>query len=151
MSAQIINFAEARARRSGGYEAENSVALLIDEAIDQASEAPKTPQFHFWTGASGQRYIHTIHSLLSCPELPQCNYILVRATSKNESGYDILAIGQVDHPTPSLNLAELRQRGAELGATGVHVHLLATSPEHSQQIARDLKTAWFKADPKLSV
>ncbi len=140
MSAQIINLAEVRARRVNAASEANAAVLFDGDATFEKSG--KAPQFHFWTGASGQRYIHTIHSLLTCPELPASNYILVRSNGKSSSR-EVLAIGRVGHPTPSMNLAEIRQRGAELGATEVHIHLLATSDEHSRQVARDLRTAQF--------
>src|SRR4029079_15435371 len=45
-------------------------ALVCAEAIfDQA--------FHYWRGASGQRYLHSVYSLVGCPALPRANYILV--------------------------------------------------------------------------
>ena len=40
-------------------------------------------------------------------------------------------------------LAEIRQRGAALGADEVHVHLLATSAQESQAVEFDLRTAQF--------
>ncbi len=147
MSAQIINLADARARRVGGQQSQQMLAtggaLPVDLSSFEDQQIEKTPRFHFWTGATGQRYIHTIHSLVTCPELPASNYILVR-TAPGERR-EVLAIGRVNHPTPSLNLAEIRQRGATMGASEVHVHLLATSEAHSLEVARDLRTAQFGA------
>ena len=145
MSAEIINLADARARRMDGQQSRQMLAtgcaLPAEEMSGEDESVEKTPRFHFWTGASGQRYIHTIHALVTCPALPASNYILVR-TAKGRRR-EVLAIGRVNHPTPSLNLAEIRQRGATLGATEVHVHLLATSESHSCEVARDLRTAQF--------
>jgi hypothetical protein len=44
-----------------------------------------------------------------------------------------------------LNLAEIRQRGAELGAHEVHVHLLAESSKESRMVEFDLKTGQVEA------
>lgn len=147
MSAQIINLADARARRIDGQQHQQMVAtdsaLPVDITSVENKQIGKTPRFHFWTGASGQRYIHTIHSLMTCPALPASNYILVRVAEGHRR--EVMAIGRVNHPTPSLNLAEIRQRGATLGATEVHVHLLALSETHSREVVRDLRTAQFGA------
>lgn len=147
MSAQIINLADVRANRSDVKQNRQMVSsggtLRIDLSSVEKNQIERTPRFHFWTGASGQRYIHTIHSLMTCPALPASNYILVRVTEGQRR--EVLAIGRVDHPTPSLNLAEIRQRGASLGATEVHVHLLAVSETHSLEVTRDLRTAQFGA------
>jgi hypothetical protein len=100
-------------------------------------------RFQFWTGASGKRYVHTIYDLLECPALPAANYVLV----KREAGQrrQILSIGRVRNSSPSLNLAEIRQRGAELGAHEVHVHLLAETSKESQMVEFDLKTGQVEA------
>ena len=82
--------------------------------------------------------------LLECPPLPAANYILVR----REAGArrKVLSIGRVGHTAPSLNLAEIRQRGAELSADEVHVHLLAETPKLSKLVEFDLRTGQIEAD-----
>ncbi|MBU1210323.1 MAG: hypothetical protein KJ587_03500 [Alphaproteobacteria bacterium] len=93
----------------------------------------------FWLGASGARYIHTIHSLLYCPELPAVNYLLVH---RDSSGVQtVLAAGHTAHDAPSLNLAEIRRHGATLGANEVHVHMLADNRSSAKVIEQDLKGA----------
>src|SRR4029077_8353939 len=42
------------------------------------SEAAFAQAFHYWRGASGRRYLHSVYSLIGCPALPRANYILVR-------------------------------------------------------------------------
>jgi hypothetical protein len=88
--------------------------------------------------------VHTVYELLECPPLPAANYILVR----REAGArrKVLSIGRVGHTAPSLNLAEIRQRGAELGADEVHVHLLADSAKLAKLIEFDLRTGQIEAD-----
>jgi hypothetical protein len=127
MGARIIELAAYRTQRL------ESQARAAQELKPVAGN-----RFHFWTGASGKRYVHTIYDLIDCPTLPPANYVLVR----REAGArrQILSIGRVRNASPSLNLAEIRQRGAELGAHEVHVHLLAESAKLSRMVEFDLKT-----------
>jgi hypothetical protein len=136
MSAEIIRLADVRMRRNGGL-AEQPTASAFD-LIPETS-----PRFHFWTGASGKRYVHTVYSLFDCPTLEDANYILVRRTDKTTR--TVLAIGRLVNRCASLNLAEIRQHAAALGADEVHVHLLAASMQEAQAVEADLITAQFKA------
>ena len=135
MSAEIIAFADARARRAGHVA--NSPAPETSVSSDSA------PRFHFWTGASGKRYVHTVYSLFDCPPLGIASYVLVRRASKTER--TVLAIGRLAHDQASLNLADIRQRAATLGADEVHVHLLAASVSECLAVEMDLRTAEFAA------
>lgn len=129
MGARIIDLAQVRAQKSQpNSEIEHSHARI------QTSEN----RFHFWSGASGQRYVHTIYSLIECPEMPAGNYVLVRRTA--EGRRIALAVGRATHAAASLNLAEIRQRGAQLGANEVHVHLLAENKSQSKLIEFDLRS-----------
>lgn len=132
MSARIIELAAYRAKRS--------------QAIEEPTRmrAEEAGRFHFWTGASGKRYVHTVYELIDCPALPAANYVLVR----REPGArrKVLAIGRVDQSVPSLNLAEIRKRGAEMGAHEVHVHLLAETAKLAKLVEFDLRTGQVEAD-----
>ncbi|MCZ7596206.1 MAG: hypothetical protein M5U16_15945 [Hyphomicrobium sp.] len=57
-----------------------------------------------------------------------------------------LSVGRVNNDAPSLNLAEIRQRGAELAADEIHVHLLADNAKLGKLIEFDLRTGQFEAD-----
>lgn len=128
MGARIIHLAEIRARRSG----EQAESKILDGA-----PAHLPDRFHFWGGASGRRYVHTVYGLIECPEVPQGNYMLVR---RDEQGRrTVLAIGHLARDCGSLNLAELRHRGARLGANEVHIHLLASSAQQRRRIELDLR------------
>jgi hypothetical protein len=95
--------------------------------------------FHYWRGASSQRYLHSVYSLLGCPALPQANYILVR---RYEDGTrEALAFGQTKDDAISLNLAHLRHEGAKFGANEVHVHLLADTADERTEVEADLAEA----------
>jgi hypothetical protein len=128
MSAQVIEFASAfavRARR-----------MPMPKAAPIAVAAAGSPEFKFWIGASGKRYVHTIHRLIGCPEIENCTFILVGRLLSGRR--QILRIGRLENDTPSLNLAEIRQLGATLGATEVHVHLLAKGVHQRRSVELDL-------------
>lgn len=128
MATRIIDLAEARRGR----------AQFTQGAVAAAYSAPVSERFHFWSGASGQRYVHTVYSLIDCPATPAANYVLVR---RDASGVcHALAVGRVSEEAPSLNLARIRQLGATLGATEVHVHLLAGNARQGKLIEFDLKS-----------
>ena len=131
MSAVIIQLADVRARRSN--------VQLAGRAPVEALETGA--RFHFWTGASGKRYVHTVYSLFDCPAVAAANYVLVRR--EGQARRAILAIGRLQNDSASMNLAEIRQRGANLGADEVHIHLLATSANEAQAVEVDLRTAQF--------
>ena len=131
MSAVIIQLAEVRARRS-------KVELAGRPPVDALETGAR---FHFWTGASGKRYVHTVYSLFDCPAVAAANYVLVRREDVTRRA--VLAIGRLQSESATLNLAEIRQRGANLGADEVHIHLLATSAHEAQAVEVDLRTAQF--------
>ena len=140
MSALIIDFAEARERTQSA----RSTGQRRAETPAVSGNAPTgRERFHFWTGNSGARYVHTVYDLVSCPTLPASNYMLIKRTDAGE--LDVLAIGQVSNSATSLNLAEVRRHGAELGATEVHVHLLAEDRQQAKQIQQDLQTGYLNA------
>lgn len=126
MGARVIQLAEVRARRS-------TPTPFASLGID----VEPRERFHFWSGASGQRYVHSVYSLFECPEVPAANFLLVRRDASGSR--EVLAIGRLRHGAGSLNLAEIRQRGARLGANEVHVHLLAPSAAQRRVIEADLR------------
>lgn len=133
MSAEVIGLAEFRARRAG------QMVAAAETAYETVADT--SPRFHFWTGASGRRYVHTVYSIFDCPPLGLASYVLVRRTGRNERA--VLAIGRLINEQPTLNLSEIRHRAATLGADEVHVHLLATSAKECQEVEVDLLSAEF--------
>ena len=85
--------------------------------------------------------------------MPAVNFVLVHRTANGRA--EALSIGRVSHGAASLNLAEIRQRGAELGADEVHVHMLADNAKIGRLVEFDLRTgrsrptshAWPAATP----
>jgi len=134
MVARIIELAVYRAQRT----------LAEEEKTRRAAHASEASRFEFWTGASGKRYVHSVYDLLECPPMPASNYVLVR---RNTSGRpEALSVGRVGNSAPSLNLAEIRRRAAELGADEVHLHLLAENAKLGKLVEFDLRTGQFEAD-----
>lgn len=72
-----------------------------------------------WAGRSGRLYDHTIYSLVGCPAPGSASYLLVRRDLADQP--IVLASGCTRSAHPSLNLAEIRRRGATLGANEVHL------------------------------
>ena len=110
-----------------------------DERARKGSQAEALAGFEFWSGASGRCYVHSVFSLQTCPELPQANFMLVL---RHEDGSrDVRHIGRTTNKSPSLNLAHIRQLGAESAANEVHVHFLGSDERTRTQIAFDLESA----------
>jgi len=113
-----------------------------DEPAVVCSEAVFDQAFHYWRGASGRRYLHSVYTLIGCPALPRGNYILVR---RYDNGIRVgLAFGQTKDDADTLNLAHLRHQGAKIGANEVHIHLLAETAEDRAQVEVDLTAAHMR-------
>ena len=92
----------------------------------------------FWRGTSGHAYVHTIYTLAGCPEVRAASVMLVR--NPDNGGRIVLDVICVDLDVPSLNLADIRMRGAQLGANEVHLHF-ATGNKYARHMAAfDLRT-----------
>jgi hypothetical protein len=128
MGARIIELAEVRARRAG----------IVHKPARLEDTAGLTERFHFWSGASGRRYVHTIYNLVECPALPQGNYVLVNRDALGSR--TALSVGRLTHEASTLNLAEIRHQGSMLGANEVHVHLLAGTAKQSKLVEHDLRS-----------
>lgn len=145
MSAVIIDFVEARIGRVGRCSlraAHTGFGIGSRSGASPsgcASSGIGSHDFTFWRGASGIRYVHTIYSLLECPELPDANVLLVRKTAAGRS--EVMHIGRVENGAACSNLAEVRRMAAMLGANEVHVHLLGATADERGVIERDLSGA----------
>jgi hypothetical protein len=113
-----------------------------DEPALVCSEAAFAQAFHYWRGASGRRYLHSVYSLIGCPALPRANYILVR---RYDDGRRVaLSFGQTKDEAVTLNLAHLRHEGAKIGANEVHIHLLAENADDRVLVEADLTAAHMR-------
>lgn len=115
---------------------------------DTEGTAPKLEQgrpsaFRLWRGASGTAYMHTVYTLIECPEMPPAVYIFVRRSPSGRR--KLLRIARVESDAPSLNLAEIRHRGANLGANEVHLHVLASDEAARRAVELDLQARHFRS------
>jgi ribosomal protein S28E/S33 len=136
MSATVVVLSEFAAKRrlaSADGDAAASRCGTVSEYT------PGVIDFCFWQGADGNRYVHHVYTLIDCPPLPAANYILV-ATDK-AGNRSVLRIGRTTHTAATLNLAEIRHRGAKLGATEVHVHLIAGTDQQRRIIEKNVRAA----------
>lgn len=99
-----------------------------------------TPQ-QLWRGASGRQYTHSVYSLIECPPLSQATFILVRSGA---GGWrQPLHVGVASDSSATFNLAQVRHRGAQLGANEVHVYVHARSDSGRCLATYDLRAALF--------
>ena len=131
MSARILSLDRLADRRP------SPEPVLVEALLDRAGGVCS------WLGASGQRYAHSIFSLIDCPPLPKVAYALVRRDANGTRKVLQIASGTSDAPT--LNLARIRQRAAMLGANEVHVHALARTDDERQLVVCDLRAGQFGA------
>lgn len=136
MGARIFRLADhsATARCKG----QANLAAGASSAMAASSSTVSSDRYCLWMGASGKKYVHSVFWLLECPEISAANYVLVRRS--DDGTIAACRVGRVDQEAPSLNLAEIRHKGASFGATEVHIHLLADTPKRAKLIAFDIES-----------
>jgi hypothetical protein len=141
MSARIVELSEFVARRVASIQQKRvESGYREDAATTTEPAAPDADghRFFFWRGATGERYVHTVFSLMECPELPRSIYILVKRDANERR--TVMHVGRADHEANSLNLAEMRFRGASVGANEVHVHFLVEGDRERRLVEFDLQS-----------
>ncbi|MCW2314691.1 hypothetical protein SAMN06265338_102417 [Rhodoblastus acidophilus] len=93
-------------------------------------------QFHAWRGRSGRRYICSVHPLDGAPVF-DCGRAVVAAVREAPAGTEIACVFQPDDG----EFAPWAQRARRCGASALHVHLLAETPEARADAAADLRPA----------
>jgi hypothetical protein len=93
---------------------------------------------HFWRGRSGRVYAHTVFTLIGCPAPAAASYLLVRRM--DDGRRLLLEAGHTRSTIDTLNLADIRRRGAELEANEVHLHYGPGSADH-EGISADIAAA----------
>lgn len=88
------------------------------------SDSPFDCAITFWRGTSGHAYVHSIYALAGCPEIPPACVMLVNKPDDG-SPRQVLKVMRVENEAASLNLAQIRQQGARVGANEVHLHFAA--------------------------
>ncbi len=149
MTAAVIELSAYVARRGGDKSRASALDTVSTKTghdrpsdipqVSTNSEQNSVPKFDFcfWQGATGERYVHHVYGLIDCPQVPAANYILFGHAE--DGSRRVLHVGMVTHEAPSLNLAEIRHRGATLGAREVHVHVLGTTDGRRAAIEMDLR------------
>jgi hypothetical protein len=99
---------------------------------------------HIWRGASGTLYVHSVTSLLLCPEMAEANFVLVHRDGNGTAR--VLRVGCLENTAPSLNLAAIRQLGASLGANEVHIRTLGRTAAIRARVAFDIEHALIGND-----
>jgi hypothetical protein len=119
--------------------------LLRDHVARDPSRLPDVPapSLHFWKGASKNSYVHSVYRLIDCPEIPPAVCVLAELAPNGRR--TVLDVVRVEHDAPSLNLAEIRQRAATIGAKEVHVHFLADTPAARRITQLDLRAGLLRA------
>jgi hypothetical protein len=95
------------------------------------------PQFHWWQGVSGLWYVHSVYALANWPEFNEQNYVFAR---KEANGLvSPIYIGQTADGRNRRHRHEKLIPAIILGATHVHVHLLARSHQARLNVETDLR------------
>src|SRR4029453_13196846 len=93
-------------------------------------------RLHFWRGASGKRYVHSVYSLIECPPLPKAMYLLVHRSKDGQR--QVLHIGCGRRDASTLNMARIRQRGAaSLPATCAPASSASSAPSRRPRHTTD--------------
>jgi hypothetical protein len=138
----LFNRAPPSEQSSQADMAARVVSLGRLQAVPEPGLPRRAPvRQHVWRGASGREYAHSVYGLIECPPLPMAGYVLVRRDERGRCQPLSVGVGQSDAPT--LNLAHVRQRGAQAGANEVHLHLGATSEAERRLVACDLRAGIF--------
>jgi hypothetical protein len=126
MSVQVLEFSGRRiAQASARHELHSDLFLAAE------------PRLHTWTGDSGRRYVLSVNSLFGCGEVIDAVYIL--ATRNVDGTRTARAVSVTESLVGSLNLADIRQAGAQLDADEVHVFKPRTARE-LEDVRADLAT-----------
>ncbi len=113
------------------------------EASDRLSIQTATQRRDaFWRGRSGRLYRHQVHALLTCPAPVRSVYVLANRDASGRA--KPLFAGVAASTGPTLNLAHIRRRGAQLGASEVHILEMphAAGSLRHRRIAQDLRAAF---------
>lgn len=102
--------------------------VCLEEAI--------SGKFHYWSGASGRAYLHTIFAPGACPAMPIACFIAVHRHV--DGTRHVLAIGETGPgQLPAAGFGEAVV-GRAATANEIHVHMLAGTADEAARIAADL-------------
>ncbi|HXW20544.1 MAG TPA: hypothetical protein VEK35_08585 [Roseiarcus sp.] len=111
------------------HDDEGSLAALADGSL--------AAKFHYWRGASGRRYVFSVHDRASCPAY---DHAILLAATKDRYGRRRIAFIADTGALPELALARAIRVGGET-AVELQTHLLAASAALRAEIIADLSEA----------
>lgn len=91
--------------------------------------------FHSWLGASGRRYVCSVHPIDESPAI-DCRRAVVAAVRRDRTGAASLVF--VFQPAEGGNIEMWTQRARASGAEEWHIHLLAETPQARASVVSDL-------------
>ena len=100
----------------------------------QNADAEMTGRFWYWRGASGRTTIHSVYELDNCPPVPGAVFVAVKRCGPLRVA---LKAGRLPALWSLTRIEALR----ELGASEIHVHLLAADSAAADTVAADLAAA----------
>jgi len=92
---------------------------------------------HWWRGQTGRLYPHTVFPLGEVPWVPEANFVL--ASIGPDGGYEPVYVGATEDLADTLRNSPVLPQALRLGATHIHVHLLAESAERRLAVREDLR------------
>lgn len=119
----------------------NNRLSTCDEPVAALASLPVGGAFRYWRGRSGRRYLHTVYALAEWPGYAQANVIFVARQGDVRSVVWIGRADDCDNAGKDGDMAALIARMTRLGATEVHVHLLAGSQRARSAVETDLRAA----------
>ncbi len=93
--------------------------------------------FQSWLGASGRRYVCSVHSVDAAPEF-DCARAIVLGVRKSAGQAEIAFVFQPGVEADGIGFRRWAQKAGACGVGEWHVHLLAESPEARDFALRDL-------------
>ena len=112
--------------------------------VSISRECPAGDRFHYWSGRSGKRYLHTIFSVDECPGIENALFVAVKRDSRGHRR--AIATGGFgtapDLVMHGAKLAEARRRGAN----EIHLHLMAYGPSERRDTLRDISSRQLVSD-----
>lgn len=102
---------------------------------------PPQPPGHWWQGASGRWYYFSIYPITAIPSwIGECNYIFARPRYDIAQSREPFYIGEKGDTDRFLRHEKL-DPALQLGATELHLHLLAKSRRERLDIETDLRNS----------
>lgn len=134
MAASITALQGILARTRTRTRVDRAPAPLVPSAPGLGGALPS--RIHLWRGSSGRQHLASVYTLFDCPPLPPSIALLV---SRDAEGRRVVkAVLRLENEAASLNLARVRQDGANLRANEVHVSFIAGNEEARMKLALDI-------------